>query len=264
MSPFDAYTAIEAVNFSSLKYMKTSPLKYKHVLDNGVDDTVLFGIGRAIHCATLQPERLELDFAVFDGKRRQGKAWDAFEAEHADKTILRRDEWDDALATAKKVMENPIASEWLNLSKALIERPITWRDEATGLLCKGRPDAVHSAVVDMKSTATIDGRIFLSQATRLGYFGQLAFYRRGYRALTKMNLPCAIVAVELDAPHDVGVFVVDEDSLRVADEEITRLLAKVAECRKSGKWPGRYDKAQSLVMPDWARGEKDFNLWEAA
>lgn len=264
MSPFDAYQAHDAVNFSTLKHMRTSPLKYKHVVDNGIDDTVIFGIGRAVHAGILQPERLALDFAVYEGKTRKGKEWDKFEADNEGKTILKSGEWDDAMRAADKVKSDPIAREWLNLDKALIERPITWTDPKTGLACKGRPDAVHSAVLDVKGTSSIDERIFRALATRLGYFGQLAFYRRGYRALTKMSLPCAIVAVENDAPYDVGVFVLDEDSLNAADAEISRLLAKVAECRKSGLWPGRYQAAQTMALPDWARGEVEFNFSEVA
>jgi hypothetical protein len=264
VSPFD-HQAIEAINYSTLKEMRVSPLHYRHSVDNPREDTARFGIGRAVHTAILQPDRLSIDYAVFDGARRAGKAWDAFEAEHDGKTILKRDEWALVQAITKRVGADPIAREWLSLDKALIERPITWTDAATGLQCKGRPDVVHSAIVDVKSTSTIDERAFRAQAARLGYFGQLAFYRRGYRTLTKLSLPCAIVAVELEAPHDVGVFVVDEDSLRVADEEISRLLAKVSECRKTGKWPGRYQAVQTLTLPDWARGgENDFNFWEAA
>src|SRR5262245_45395032 len=86
------YDAIDAIRFSMLKHIDVSPLKYKHVLDNGIDDTTLFGVGRAIHAGILQPECLSLDFAVFEGKTRRGKAWDKFEAENADRTILKRDE----------------------------------------------------------------------------------------------------------------------------------------------------------------------------
>jgi hypothetical protein len=263
VSPDDPYFRIDAINWSTLKYMRQSPLHYRSAVDSPDEDTTRFGVGRAIHSAILQPERLTLDYAVFEGKRRQGKTWDKFEAENATKTILKRDEWSSVESLAKRVQSDPVAQEWLGGGKALVERPITWTDAATGLACKAKPDAVHSAVVDVKSTSTIDERQFLANATRLGYFGQLAFYRRGYRTLTKLSLPCAILAVEVDAPHDIGVFVIDEDSLRVADEEITRLLAKVAECRKSGEWPGRYQKAQTMVLPDWARGEVDFNFLEA-
>jgi hypothetical protein len=260
----DDYTAIQAVNWSTLKHCEESPLHYKHAIDNQSTDSTRFGIGRAIHTAILQPERLTLDYAVFEGARRAGKAWDAFEAENAGKTILKRSEWAAVESLARRVKEDAAAQEWLQTSKALIERPIMWTDKITGLACKGRPDDVHSAIVDVKSTASIDDRVFRALATRMGYFGQLAFYRRGYHTLTNLWLPCAIVAVEVDAPHDIGVFVVDEESLRVADDKITRLLSKVAECRKTGVWPGRYQKAQPLTMPEWARDSEDYNFTEAA
>lgn len=259
------YDAIDAVNWSKLKHLRISPLHYRHAVDNPTEDTPRFGIGRAIHTAILQPERLELDYACFTGARRAGKAYEQFAIESAGKTILKRDEWAAVESVAERVKNDPVAQEWLGDAKALIERPIVWTDEKTGLRCKGRPDAVHSAIIDVKSTASIDERTFRALATRMGYFHQLAFYRRGYRTLTKMALPCAIVAVEMDAPHDVGVFVIDEDSLRVADEEITRLLTKVAECRKSGVWPGRYQKAQTLTLPEWAREMvTDYDFTEAA
>jgi hypothetical protein len=261
---FDDYDAIDAINHSTLKHIAVSPLKYRHVVDNGIDDTALFGVGRAIHAAVLQPERLSIDFAIYEGKRRSGKAWDKFEADNAGLTILKRDEWDGAMAAADKVKNDPVAAEWLNLGKALIERPIRWVDKATGLTCKGRPDSVHSAIVDLKGTNSIDERVFRALATRMSYFGQLAFYRRGYHALTNLWLPCADIAVEMDPPYDVGVFVVDDESLRVADDKISRLLAKVAECRKTGVWPGRYQKAQTMTLPDWAREESDYNFGEAA
>lgn len=255
--PFDEYRGARGVNWSNLKHMRQSPLHYRHAVYNPSEDTARFGIGRAIHAAILQPDTLASEFAVFDGKARKGKAWDEFEAEHAGKTILKRDEMDGVMAVAQSVRKHSAAMAQLSLSAALIERPITWTDPVTGLTCKALPDAVSSTVVDLKSTQSVEERIFRAQAARLGYFGQLAFYRRGYLALTKLILPCAIVAVEVNPPHDVGVFVVDDDSLRVADDEISRLLGKVAECTKTGEWPGRYPTARKIELPAWARGGDD-------
>jgi hypothetical protein len=262
---FADYIKIDAVNWSTLKHMRTSPLHYRHAVDSPDEDTTRFGIGRAIHTAILEPHRLSTDYAVFEGARRSGKAWEAFEAENIARTILKRDEMSRVQSLAARVASNDVAQEWLGGgNQALIERSIQWTDPATGIACKARPDAVHSAIVDVKSTSSIDERQFRALATRMGYFGQLAFYRRGYKTLTKLTLPCAILAVEVDAPHDIGVFVVDDESLRVADDEITRLLAKLAECRKTNEWPGRYQKAQTMTLPDWALGESDFNFGEAA
>lgn len=264
-SDLTAYENIDAINWSTLKHARESMLLYRHSVDNPPEDNPRFAIGRAIHTAILQPEKLADEYAVFEGQRRAGKAWDAFAEQNANKTILKAEEWQSVQKAAARVTEDPIAREWLNLDMALVERPITWIDPYTKLACKARPDVVHSATVEVKSCGTTEERRFIRQATDLGYFGQLAFYRRGYRELTKMWLPCAIVAVEVDPPHDVAVFVADEDSLRVADDEITRLLSNVAECRKSGKWPGRYHTTRKMVMPPYARKEEfNFDEMEAA
>jgi len=259
-SDIDKYDNIDAIRWSVLKHARTSMLHYRHAVDNPTEDNTRFAVGRAIHTAILEPDKLSQQYAVFGGARRAGKAWESFAAEHDGKTILKREEWDAVMTAAERVANSDIAKVCLNRDFALIERPITWVDPFTKLACKARPDAVHSAIVEVKSTNTVDERAFIRNATNLGYFGQLAFYRRGYRELTKLWLPCLIVAVETDAPHDVGVFVVDEDSLRVADDEITRLLTKVAECTKSGEWPGRYETTRPMVMPAWARTPEEFDF----
>ena len=260
------YEQIEAERWSTLKEARTSMLRYNHAGDNPVDDKPRFGQGRLVHTAVLQPDLVSVGYVVFDGERR-GNAWKDFKAAHVGQTILRRDEYDVSMACADAVRAHPLALEYLNLDLALVERPVVWTDPATGLKCKGRPDAVHSIIAEIKTAATVDERLWRAQATRLGYFGQLAFYRRGYRTLTKLSLPGAIVAVELEPPHDIGVFAIDEDSLRVADDEISLLLARVAECRKTGVWPGRYQTVQSLTMPEWARdvdNVSDFDFSEVA
>lgn len=259
------YEDIDAVRWSNLKHARVSMLEYQHAVNNPTPDNHRFAVGRAIHTAILEPEKLNEQYAVFTGARRSGKAWDEFNEQNAAKTILKTEEWDAVNRAAERVAKHELAQEWINRDLALIERPITWVDPYSKLPCKARPDSVHSAIVEVKSTNTVDERDFIRNASKMGYFGQLAFYRRGYRELTKMWLPCAIVAVEVEAPHDIGVFVVDEDSLRVADDEISRLLSKVAECTKTGKWPGRYDAARPMSMPPWARNEEfNFDEVEAA
>src|SRR4051812_24246093 len=83
---FADYIKIDAVNWSTLKHMRTSPLHYRHAVDSPDEDTARFGIGRAIHTAILEPHKLATDYAVFDGKRRAGKKWKTFEAENVTRT----------------------------------------------------------------------------------------------------------------------------------------------------------------------------------
>ena len=60
-----------------------------------------------------------------------------------------------------------------------------------------------------------------------------------------------MVWIERDAPHDVTVTTLDEDSLYLGDEEVTELLRRVAQCRETGQWPGRYQQEQLLSLPTW-------------
>jgi hypothetical protein len=261
---FEQYRARKAINISTLKSMRISPLHYQHARKTVVEDRPRMGMGRAVHTAVLEPHLFPSLYVIYDGDRR-GNAWKDFKAANAKTTILRVDEMEKVRGAAEAIQAHPVARNTLSRENALIERAIEWTDLETGLRCKGRPDHVKGYISDLKTVPTVDERKFRADAARNGFYLQCAFYRRGYRALTKYDLPCAIVAVEMDPPHDVGVFEVDPVSLARADEQITRLLQRVAECEKSGVWPGRHPTARTLTAPEWAhREDEDEQQREAA
>jgi hypothetical protein len=69
-----------------------------------------------------------------------------------------------------------------------------------------------------------------------------------------------IVAVESEAPYDVGVFEVSQEALAAGDEDVARLLRRVAECRASVRWPGRYPDVTELDLPGWAKPRDEGDL----
>src|SRR5689334_13632573 len=90
---FEDYRKIDAVNASSLKEMRKSPKHYLHRLKNPIDDTPRLGLGRATHTAVFEPDRLLLDYAVWEGDRR-GKAYAEFCEVNAERTILKTAEYE--------------------------------------------------------------------------------------------------------------------------------------------------------------------------
>jgi hypothetical protein len=261
---FEQYRARKAINISTLKAMRISPLHYQHARKTVVEDRPRMGMGRAVHTAVLEPHLFPSLYVIYAGNRNTN-AFKEFKAENEGKTILKVDEMESVRGAADAIQNHPVAREVLRRNNALIERAIEWTDPITGLRCKGRPDHVLDAISDLKTVGTVDERKFRADAARFGYYLQGAFYRRGYRALTKYDLPCNIVAVELEPPHDVAVFELDPTSLAKADEQITRLLQRVAECEKSGVWPGRHPTAKTLTAPEWAhREDEDEQQREAA
>lgn len=247
------YAKMTGINWSTLKEMRKSPLHYQHRLSTPMEDSPRLAMGRAIHTAILEPDRFVLEYAVWTGDRRAGKEWDAFKSANTGRTIIKEDEYATCLAARNAVKRHAIASAIVQDGEA--EKGITWTDEATGLPCKGRIDwLTQYAVVDVKTTADLDPVRFGATAARLGYHCQLAFYRRGMKAITGMDYPVQIVAVESSAPHDVAVFSLDESVLYAGDEEVSELLARVRACRESNSWPGRYQVETTLQLPSWAFG----------
>lgn len=250
--PFSDYLQIDAVNWSTLKELRRSPLHYRHRLENQRKDSPRLALGRAAHTAVFEPDRFMLEYACFKGPIRRGKKWDVFKESHAGETILKVDEYGLCLAMRDAVRRNPLAASYLERGAA--EQSIRWTDPKTGLACKGRLDWVSDsrpALVDLKTTGDIEANRFGSWAARLGYHIQLAWYSDGLMYASGKRPPVVVIAVEAGPPHDVAVYRFDEDALYAGAEEYAALLRKVAECRMSGEWPGRYAEEQVLRLPRW-------------
>lgn len=252
--PFADYIRIQAVNWSTLKEMGKSPRHYLHRLGHQRGDSPTFALGRAAHTAILEPDRLLLDYAVFEGPRRAGKIWDAFEEANASKTILKLDEYSEALTIRDAVRSHPLVARYL--AKGQREVTITWTDEATGLVAKGRVDwlaDVDGAIylIDLKTARDIEMRVFGGAAARLSYHAQLAWYMRGLKENGVLVAGALIVAVENDAPYDVGVFTLDDETLFAGDEQCGELLSRVRGCLDRGEWAGQYLVEEPLQLPAW-------------
>ncbi len=256
---FDDYLKIEAVNWSSLKKLAISPLHYRHHMDSPpTPPTDAMIIGSATHKAVLEPEDFDSEYTVWTGGTRRGKEWDAFCAANAGKEILREQDVDRVQALALSVQRHPGCARYLG-GKGVNELTIRWNDLPTGIACKGRADRVtdDGVLIDLKTTRDLTPRPFMAASCRLGYHAQMAFYADGLRTLGHDVHKVVILAVESSAPYDCGVFVLGEDVLYAGREEYRALLRRLAECRESGRWPGRYEYEQSLELPAWYFGDDE-------
>lgn len=248
MSAFLDYCALDGVNWSRLKHLRRSPLHYRHVLDQGSEDTTSRLVGRALHASALQPDVYAAEYVVYDGDRR-GKAWTDFQAAHPNASILRRPEADQVAAQVAALHAHAVAGPMLATATHR-EHAVTWTDEATGIACKGLVDLGGPEwIADLKGGPSLD--LFERWIVREGYHLQIAWYRRGWLAMAGERPTCSVIGVEAKAPHDVGVFALDEALLTIADRELDRLLLTLAECRESGRWPGRYPDTQQVEAPSW-------------
>ena len=67
---FADYAAAVGINFSTLKHMARSPMHYRYALEHPPAETPAMLLGRATHTAVFEPDRFQLDYAVWPGDRR--------------------------------------------------------------------------------------------------------------------------------------------------------------------------------------------------
>ena len=246
---FEEYLAIDAVNWSTLKAMRQSPLAYKAAVESPRQDRDAFRLGRATHCSVFEPLEFVTRYRIWSGERRAGKVWEAFrdecEAEHV--TPLTRDQWQRAQTMADAVRGCPLVAPML--ADGLAEHVVTWTDEKTGIACKGRLDwLAPGLVLDLKTARNATNpRAFAAAAWSMGYFHQMAWYARGAGVER-----ARIVAVEPEPPHDVAVYELHEDGMHLADTELDALLDKVKVCRETNVFPGALASVIDLNPPRYA------------
>lgn len=246
---WDEYQALDAVNASTLKWMRKSPKHYQWRLSHPPEETDAMKLGRAAHCVVFEPDRFPIEYVFWTGGVRRGKDWDAFREAHVGQTILRLDEYAACLSMRDAVRAHPEAAPLLATGQA--EHVIQWTDADTGLACKARLDFLGPELLDLKTTNDLERGRFESTSARIGHHVQLAFYGMGLRALG-LDRPITVIGVESQEPYDVGVFSLTEDVLWAGEEEARALLAKVAAGRFSGQWPGRYPTRTDFSLPGWA------------
>lgn len=200
------------------------------------------------------PEDADLDADAYKSR--------VFAESNPGKEVIPEDAYRRCLQIRDAVRLHPVARAYVADSGAN-EQTIRWTERVRftrldgtegemEIPCKGRIDRINDsplALLDLKTTQTVDSRRFAAQVARLNYHGQVEFYRRGWRALTGCDVPCALLAVESEPPHDVAVVNVDEDSLHIARLDVDRALSTLARCIDSGRWPGRYDAPIPLELP---------------
>ncbi len=258
--PHGEYNRVSRVNWSSLKHLSRSPAHYRHQLMQHGADTVARKLGRAVHLATLEPERFASDCAIWTGGVRRGRAWDAFVAANAGRELLKEDEQEHCLAVQAAVRNDAKAAKYLAGGQGEVTMFWTHSVPALGALpgysmdCKGRIDfkANLGAIVDLKTTRNASPSGFAKEAWNYRYHTQAAYYVDGYEAATGERLPYVIVAVENEAPHMVQVYRVPDHILDVGRDEYRDLLSQLNHCRKNAAWPGYSDGELELELPRWA------------
>lgn len=245
------YERIDAVNWSTLKHMLRSPQHYRYSLLQKQEDTDAMRLGRAVHLATFEPSKWKSQVAIWDGGRRYGKEWDAFQRDHRGLEILKSEQADLALA----IGESARAAAGTLIGNGIAEATMEWVNPLNGVRCKGRVDFVSEehGLVDLKSCRSAAPADFSSASARMLYHAAMGWYSDGLEQIQQRRRQAIILAVETTKPHVTAVYELGEDVLQAGTETYQPLLDMVKSCRDSDCWPG-YSR-QALTLPRWLRPE---------
>jgi exodeoxyribonuclease VIII len=261
----------DALNASTLGYLKRSPLYCRWRLDNPDEGTAAKSFGTAVHCAVLEPERFS-DRYRLDPQcppERKPRGWrntNEYKEARADLeergfSLLTQAELDGARRITERIYSEPGQIRDILSAKTATEVSYVADDEATGLRCKVRPDIeVRDAqmVVDLKTTRNASHRAFERSIYQYGYHRSKAFY------LDVMNAEGSrkwdhylFLAVENTPPFEIALYDLDPDATDLGRRDMEELKAVYARCKESGQWLGYTTDIQTIGLPRYAYYEEN-------
>ena len=121
----EVYHGCNGISNSSLKVFMDCPAKFyaRYIAKTNIQKTTeAFDIGKAIHCAVLEPHLFHTEFVTMPKsiKAKRGKEWIAFAEENADKVILTLDQNTDVKGIFKSVMNNLFAKKIFTDRKSVV------------------------------------------------------------------------------------------------------------------------------------------------
>ena len=261
------YHALDYVSSHRLGLLRRSPAHLKWSLENPEEQTPAMMIGEAVHTAVLEFSKFQNLYVKAPDVDRRTKAgkecWDLFVSENVGKVVLGADEYVRVLEMSAAIARHEIAANLLNHCEE-IELTAIWRDEDTGLTCKGLIDSFAPSldnVNDLKTTSDASPRSFERAIFQYGYHRQGAFYVDGMRALGKDVQHYTLIAVENKAPYAVAVYRLTDEALDLGRRENDRLLKLYERCQRANDWPGYPLEVLDIGIPAWAtkQTENDFH-----
>ena len=263
--PEAAYRADPGINWSVLKLMDV-PSKAKAAMAGVFKETKALRVGRVFHARVLEPQTFAAMWVrdrskEFDRRLKTGKeAWADWVNSVGDTTtIVRPDEWDEAMTLADAALEHPEIASMLDAPGG---KEVTVIADMEGVRCKARIDLMcscgsgYTCVVDLKTTknARPEPTGFGAEVSRYLYHCQAAYYLAILKAAAGESYRRWLwAAVEKEKPHLVSVVEASAEMLDAGERVWQERMQAFKECTASGEWRGYDTSCVVLDLPAWDR-----------
>lgn len=215
------------------------------------ESSAALSFGKAAHCLLLGDEVFDDGFVVRpddypDAKTGELKAWNAnsnwckaWLAKNAGKTVVTTDQMQSIRMMRDDAARYPLVQQ--GLLNGAVERTMAWKDPATGIWLKVRPDVIPAAdgvYADLKTAADFSEDFLERQAFDACYYLQGAMIRMVCRELGLPFTTFALLYVLKDDVPDTAHVEMSEHELDRGEREIRWALGTIRKCLDAGEWPG--------------------------
>lgn len=269
---FDTYLKWDAENHSTVRHIERSPASYlRQKLYPNSKETESKAFGTAEHCLLFEPDQFERRLLAppinpttkRPYKDRDGDAFKKFIAENPGRIIMGDEELERLHGSIRAIKSH--ADAWAVLSdEGQREVAIVW-DEQTeyGVVrCKARIDFLPKNTVrlDLKSCEDASAPVWVRAMLKHGYHTADRWYDRGCKALGLKTGRQLFLCVEsspniVDAnrkpAHAAVIYQVEEETSKVARDQVDGWIHKLARCRKFNEWPAYPTGVQIAKAPRW-------------
>jgi len=197
------YLSSASLSSSSDKLLNQSPKEYAKMLRGNSLDTAALAMGKLIHTAVLEPDKVDTLFVTVDVASKSTKTYkEAKQQLTKGQTLLTEKEYSDSMYVVDALLRNEIVKDMLK--GAEFEMPAI--GDVEGLPHRAKADILHRgvAVYDLKTTSDIGG--FNYSARKYGYPAQVYIYCTLF-GIDYNNFK--FIAVDKGS-KDIGVFSVSE------------------------------------------------------
>lgn len=171
-------------------------------------------------------------------------------------TILTDNELFQIAGMAGELSRHPLVKA--GILDGYVERSLVYKDEATGIWVKTRPDCVPNDsgdYADLKTTVSVNTDSLARTIATFGYHMQGALVGSASRAVLDRELVSfTLVFVEPKPPHCTRVITLKPADLALGERQNAAALQMFAAGANEGRWPGpggHTTDAEYLDLPGW-------------
>lgn len=239
------------LSYSSLKAFRKSPRHYVQYVAQPKEKTEEMLFGTLVECLTLEPEKFDLKYMVYEPfEKRSNEAKAKYAglidaAQAAGVTLINSGMVEDAKKCVVSLFDHDVSRQIIEAKKR-VQVKMKWLHKETGLPMIGYVDFESKAfesnfIIDLKTARSADPEEFIRDASKLDYHLQVGSYMDGYPRTQFLFPNMAFLVVETDEPYNVSVMFCEPDYIARSMDEFNGTMKAFKYCIDNDQFHMGYD-----------------------